>query len=62
MNDPFYGGSPLGLNILISQDRDIGSYFLSLPEEIREQINLRADEIHSAEDLHQLADQYTDWQ
>lgn len=56
MSDGFYSGSPLGLNMLMSEDEDLGKYFSELPDYVREIINKKADNIHSAEELRDFAD------
>ena len=49
-----YGlGAVLGLG-LIGEDRYAGDFF-SLPEEVREEIERRRDEIRSPEDLRRIA-------
>lgn len=56
MSDGFYSGSPLGLNMLITEDEDLGKYFSELPDYVKEAINQKADSIHSAEELRDFAD------
>lgn len=49
--------TPMGLRSLEAQDTDVASYLESLPEYIRIGIRERADEIHSNEDLHRIANE-----
>lgn len=47
---------PCDLKELLVQDADVGSYFLSLPDDVRLKINEHAYEIHSEKELKQFAD------
>lgn len=57
MSDGFYPGSPLGLQMLMAEDLDLNHYFMSLPDEVRGEINQHAESFHSADDLYQFAEQ-----
>lgn len=44
--------------MMAAHDTDLGSYFLSLPDEVREVINQNAAQIHSADDMKRIAKEY----
>ena len=41
----------------LAEDMDLGNYFASLPEEVQEAINQRAEEFHSAEEIRAYAEE-----
>ena len=50
------GGAVLFSNRIFN-DRDTGDYFASLPEEVQEAINQRAEQFHSAEEMRAYAEE-----
>lgn len=56
MKDGFYSGNPFNLNDILINDRNLNSYYESLPDYVKESINSRADNIRSEEELRDYAD------
>ena len=56
MDNFFYGGAIL-LSNRLAEDMGLGNYFTSLPEEVQEAINQRAEEFHSAEEMRAYAEE-----
>ncbi|MEE0101160.1 MAG: hypothetical protein U0I48_05400 [Acutalibacteraceae bacterium] len=60
MPDMLYPNTPLGMSMMAAHDTDLGSYFLSLPDEVKEAINQNAAQIHSADDMKRIAQEFMD--
>lgn len=58
MPDMLYPNTPLGMSMMAAQDTDAGSFYLSLPQEVKEAINQNAGNIHSADDMRRIAEEY----
>ncbi len=56
MKDGFYSGNPFNLNDMLINDRNLNSYYESLPDYVKESINSRADNIRSEEELRDYVD------
>lgn len=56
MRDGFYSGNPFNLNDMLTNNKNLNSYYKSLPEYVKESINLHADNIKSEEELRDYAD------
>ena len=55
--DNFLTGGAVLFSNRIFDDRDAGDYFASLPEEVQEAINQRAEQFHSAEEMRAYAEE-----
>ena len=53
--DNFFNGGAILFSNRLAEDMDLGNYFASLPEEVQEAINQRAEEFHSAEEIRAYA-------
>ncbi len=56
MRSGFYSGNPFNLNDMLIKDRNLNSYYESLPDYVKDAINSRSKNIHSEEELRDYAD------
>ena len=56
MRDGFYSSNPFNLNDMLTNNKNLNSYYESLPDYVKESINLHADNIKSEEELRDYAD------
>ena len=55
MKDGFYSGNPFNLNDLLINDRNLNSYYESLPDYVKESINSHSHNIKSEEEVRDYA-------